>query len=82
MFRGASWNMKKPKKTRRHGRPVARLEAAYICDSCGDEIVVPADISGASPQDYVEECPVYCHPMTLHVDIDPDGEAHVEGEHE
>jgi hypothetical protein len=25
---------------------------------------------------------VCCHPMTLHVDIDPDGEAHVQGEHE
>jgi hypothetical protein len=25
---------------------------------------------------------VCCHPMTLHVDIDRDGEAHVEGEHE
>jgi hypothetical protein len=30
----------------------------------------------------VEDCPVCCHPMRLHVEIDPDGEAHVEGEHE
>ncbi|MFM7135969.1 MAG: CPXCG motif-containing cysteine-rich protein, partial [Planctomycetota bacterium] len=30
----------------------------------------------------VEDCPVCCHPMTLHVEIAPDGEAHVEGEHE
>ena len=74
--------MKKPKKTRRRRRPVAHLEATYICDSCGEEIVVPVDISGGSHQDYVEDCPVCCHPMRLHVDIDPDGEAHVEGEHE
>ena len=33
-------------------------------------------------RDYVEDCPVFCHPMTLHVDSSPDGEAHVEGEHE
>jgi hypothetical protein len=25
---------------------------------------------------------VCCHPMNLHVEIDPDGEAHVQGEHE
>lgn len=60
----------------------AYQEATYICDSCGEEIVVPIDISAGTHQDYVEDCPVCCHPMTLHVDIDPDGEAHVEGEHE
>ena len=64
---------KRPKRRRR--RPAANLEATYICDSCGEEIVVPVDISGGAHQDYVEDCPVCCHPMTLHVDIDPDGEA-------
>jgi hypothetical protein len=54
----------------------------YACDSCGEEIVVPVDISAGSHQDYVEDCPVCCHPMTLHVEIDPDGEAHLQGEHE
>jgi len=82
VFQGASRNMKKTKKTCRRRRPAAELEATYICDSCGEEIVVPVDISGGSHQDYVEDCPVCCHPMTLHVDINPDGEAHVEGEHE
>jgi transcription elongation factor Elf1 len=82
VFQGVSRNMKKPKKTRRRRRPAADLEAMYICDSCGEEIVVPVDISAGAHQDYVEDCPVCCHPMTLHVDIDPDGEAHVEGEHE
>jgi hypothetical protein len=70
-----------PKKRRRR-RPAADLKATYICDSCGEEVVVPVDISGGSHQDYVEDCAVGCHPMTLHVDIDPDGEARVEGEHE
>jgi transcription elongation factor Elf1 len=74
------WSKKRPKRRRR--KPVAELEATYICDSCGEEIVVPVDISGGSHQDYVEDCPVCCHPMTLHVDIDPDGEARIEGEHE
>jgi hypothetical protein len=58
------------------------LEARYICDTCGEEIVVPIDISGGSHQDYVEDCPVCCNPMVLHVDIGDDGEAHVESEHE
>ena len=76
------FRMKKPRKIRRRKRPAADLEATYICDSCGEEIVVPVDISAGSRQDYVEDCPVCCHPMTLHIEIDPDGEAHVEGEHE
>jgi transcription elongation factor Elf1 len=76
------FRMKKPRKKRRRKRPAADLEATYICDSCGEEIVVPVDISAGSRQDYVEDCPVCCHPMTLHIAIDPDGEAHVEGEHE
>ena len=63
------------------GRPV-EAEAVYICDSCGEEIVVPVDISAGTHQDYVEDCPVCCHPMTLHIDIDPDGEPRVAGEHE
>jgi transcription elongation factor Elf1 len=58
------------------------VEATYICESCGEEIVVPLDVSAGSRQDYVEDCPVCCNPMVLHVDIDPDGEAHVDGRHE
>ena len=74
--------MAKKRVRRRRRRRAAALEAAYICDSCGEEIVVPVDVSAGTQQDYVEDCPVCCHPMTLHVDIDPDGQAHVEGEHE
>ena len=74
--------MAKRKKRRRKRVDAAHHEAIYVCDSCGEEIVVPLDISAGVHQDYVEDCPVCCHPMTLHVDIDPDGEAHVRGEHE
>ena len=73
---------KKVSNRHRSKKPAADLEATYICDSCGEEIVVPVDISAGSRQDYVEDCPVCCHPMRLHVEIDPDGEAHIEGEHE
>jgi hypothetical protein len=61
---------------------VADLESTYVCDSCGEEIVVPVDVSAGSRQDYVEDCPVCCHPMRLRVEIDDDGEARVAGEHE
>ena len=58
------------------------VEARYICDTCGEEIIVPIDITEGSNQDYVEDCPVCCNPMVLHVDIDDTGEAHVMSEHE
>jgi hypothetical protein len=64
--------------------PSAHLdaEASYICDSCGEEVVVPVDVTAGPHQDYVEDCPVCCNPMRLHVEIEPDGEARIEGEHE
>ena len=70
------------RSSKRRKRPAADLEATYICESCGEEIVVPVDISGGTQQDYVEDCPVCCHPMSLHVEIDDEGEARVAGEHE
>ena len=70
------------RKRHAKNRPDVALEATYVCDSCGEEIVVPVDVSAGLHQDYVEDCPVCCHPMTLHVDIDDDGSPHIEGEHE
>jgi hypothetical protein len=72
----------KPTRKRRILLTSTDQEAVYVCDSCGEEIIVPVDVSAGAHQDYTEDCPVCCHPMSLHVDIDPDGEAHVEGEHE
>ena len=44
-------------------------EASYICDSCGEEIVVPIDVTAGPQQNYVEDCPVCCHPHVIHVEI-------------
>lgn len=74
--------MKKKRHRRPRPSPSADLEATYVCDSCGEEIVVPIDVSAGANQAYVEDCPVCCHPMQLHVAIDPDGETHLYGEHE
>lgn len=45
-------------------------EASYVCPSCGEEIVVPVDISAGTDQEFVEDCPVCCHPNVVHVEIE------------
>ena len=49
-------------------------ETVYTCDSCGEEIVIPVDVSEGSRQQYVEDCPVCCHPHVITVDIDEKGQ--------
>jgi len=50
-------------------------ELSYVCSACGEEIVVPIDLSAGSSQQYVEDCPVCCRPNVIHIEIDEDGEA-------
>lgn len=57
-------------------------EATYLCDHCGEEIVIPIDSSAGSHQDYIEDCPVCCNPIVIHVELDEAGEADVWGEAE
>jgi hypothetical protein len=52
-------------------------EASYICDACGEEIVIPLDVSQGSSQTYVEDCPVCCRANNIHVQIDDSGEVQV-----
>ncbi len=59
-----------------------RDEASYVCDSCGEEIVIPIDASAGSHQQYVEDCPVCCHPHVLWVDLDEQGRPRVRSQHE
>jgi hypothetical protein len=55
-------------------------EATYICGACGEEIVVPIDITQGESQEYVEDCPVCCRANVIRVEIDDDGEATVASE--
>ena len=48
-------------------------DASYVCDSCGEEIVIPIDHSAGSHQQYVEDCPVCCSPVVIQVNIDSEG---------
>jgi DNA-directed RNA polymerase subunit RPC12/RpoP len=57
-------------------------EASYICDSCGEEIVVPIDLSAGSEQEYVEDCPVCCSPNVIQIEIEDAGEVRVWAERE
>ena len=70
----------------RHLLPVRiafmRDEASYICDACGEEIVVPLDLSAGSTQEYVEDCPVCCQPNVIRVAVEEDGDVRVWGEAE
>ena len=57
-------------------------EASYVCDFCGEEIVVPIDLSAGSEQEYVEDCPVCCRPNVVHVEVDGEGGVRVWAERE
>ena len=63
-------------------REAMKDEASYVCDACGEEIVVPIDLSAGSSQEYVEDCPVCCRPNVVHIEIDEDGDMRVWAEGE
>lgn len=57
-------------------------EAIYICQACGEEIVVPIDLSAGTSQEYVEDCPVCCQANVIHVEIEEGGAVTVWAESE
>ena len=65
------------KKKRRRNQDQSKTDATYICDSCGEEIVVPIDSSAGESQEYVEDCPVCCHPNVIHVELREGGDVRV-----
>lgn len=57
-------------------------QSSYLCHSCGEEIVVPVDLTAGQHQQYVEDCPVCCHPNVIRVDVDPSGQVHLSSDSE
>jgi hypothetical protein len=49
-------------------------EASYVCGACGEEIVIPVDLSQGERQEFVEDCPVCCRANVIRVEIDETGE--------
>lgn len=47
-------------------------DGSYVCEHCGEDIVIPIDISAGANQEYVEDCPVCCSPNLIHVHVDDD----------
>jgi len=56
-----------------------QTESEYTCDSCGEQIVIPIDLSAGSNQTYVEDCPVCCNPNVIYIEINEDGEVRAWG---
>lgn len=47
------------------------------CPYCGESIEILIDASEAS-QSYIEDCQVCCRPISLHVEVDAQGEVSVQ----
>jgi len=62
--------------------PTMRDQASYICDACGEEIVIAIDPSAGAEQEYVEDCPVCCRPNVIRVRFDEDHDVSIEAESE
>lgn len=71
-----------PAESSSNGKATSQEDASYICDACGEEIIIPLDLTEGSSQTYVEDCPVCCRANTIHVQIDEDGNAQVWAEPE
>jgi predicted RNA-binding Zn-ribbon protein involved in translation (DUF1610 family) len=63
-------------------KATSQEDASYVCDACGEEIIIPLDLTEGSSQTYVEDCPVCCRANTIHVHIDEDGDPQVWAEPE
>lgn len=63
------------KRTKR-SRPTS-LEGSYFCDSCGEEIVIPVDLTAGESQQFIEDCPVCCRPNVITIELDPDDIPHL-----
>jgi len=79
------WQDDEPQSSADHssnGKATSQEDASYVCDACGEEIIIPLDLTEGSSQTYVEDCPVCCRANTIHVHVDENGNAQVWAEPE
>jgi len=53
-------------------------DAAYTCPRCSETNYVAVDPSGGRRQQFIEDCPICCHPIDFWVTFDREGDAVVE----
>ncbi|MFN9367129.1 MAG: CPXCG motif-containing cysteine-rich protein [Planctomycetota bacterium] len=58
------------------------IEGAYVCDACGEEIVIPLDPSEGSIQEYIEDCPVCCRANLISIQFEEGGQVIVSAQPE
>lgn len=46
-------------------------ELSVDCPSCGETIALEVDTTAGDEQEYVEDCPVCCRPMSVFVRCEP-----------
>lgn len=75
-------DLDRPARNSANRKPTLQQEASYLCDFCGEEIVIPLDLTEGSTQSYVEDCPVCCRANLIHVQVDKNGNVFVDAEPE
>lgn len=48
------------------------MASEYQCPHCGTRIDTDPDPGGGERQEYIEDCPICCHPNRLRVTLLPD----------
>jgi hypothetical protein len=51
--------------------------ACYQCPHCGEEVDTSPDPGGGDAQQYVEDCPVCCHPNVIFASYSADEDDYV-----
>ena len=69
-----AWSNPESNAGRLRERGSVQSECSYICDACGEEIVIPVDVAEGTTQKYVEDCPVCCRANIIHVEVDEEGD--------
>lgn len=52
-------------------------EAAYVCPICFEQSYVGVDPGAGRRQQFIEDCPVCCHPIEFKIALEPSGDASV-----
>jgi len=47
----------------------------YVCPHCGEEILLPVDVSAGEKQSFTQDCPVCCRATEIELAIDAEGRA-------